>query len=103
MTEWITPAITFGGSIIAGLLVGYAFRKTLKIIAFIVGSFLFALIVLQGVGWSTFDYDKMFNDVYAFSNNTNLYPQFNQFINQFTLPVIAVLSIGSIVGFVKTK
>lgn len=94
--------IAFAVAIIAGLIIGFMLKKVIKIALIVVGMFIFSIVVLQGVGWVNADYNKMANDTVTFVSNTNLYPQLNNFTSNFNMFILAGLTIGGIVGFIKT-
>lgn len=101
MSEIVSIFISFGLAVAGGFIAGYAMRKIIKVALVIVGGFIFVMIALQGVGWVEADYQKMTDDTVTFVSNTNIVPQLNSFINNFNIVILAGLSIGGIVGFVK--
>lgn len=101
MSEIVSIFISFGLAVAGGFIAGYAMRKIIKVALVIVGGFIFVMIALQGVGWVEADYQKMTNDTVTFVSNTNIVPQLNSFINNFNIVILAGLTMGTIVGFVK--
>jgi uncharacterized membrane protein (Fun14 family) len=54
-----TIAATIGGGFFVGILIGYALKKVIKLVAVIVGLFLFGLAYLQYQQIATVNWDKL--------------------------------------------
>lgn len=101
MNELVPILISWGAALLGGFLAGYFLRKILKIVAIIIGAFIFVLIALQGVGWVEADYQKISNDTVNFVTNTNVYEPVVSFVNEFNPVVFVFLGVGVIAGFIK--
>jgi uncharacterized membrane protein (Fun14 family) len=97
---------TIGGGFIGGLLLGYALKKVVKLIAVVFGLFIAGLAYLQYQQIAYFDWDKIERIVTtAFGNVTSQFSS-NQDISLFALanlgiPLTSGMSAGFAIGFMK--
>jgi uncharacterized membrane protein (Fun14 family) len=97
---------TIGVGFIGGLLLGFAIKKVVKLIAVVVGLFLVGLAYLQYQQIANFDWDKIERMVTATSGNVTSHIFSNQDIPSFALsnlgiPLTSGMSAGFAVGFMK--
>ena len=59
LSQLLPIAVSASGGFIIGLLIGYALKKALKVMAVIVGLFLLGLILMNYYGLITIDYTKL--------------------------------------------
>ena len=67
---------TIGGGFVGGLLLGYALKKVLKLIAIIVGLFITGLAYLQYQQLATFNWDRIEGTISTIANATTNVPKF---------------------------
>jgi len=95
----LTPLIAqlgLGG--VGGLLVGYAFKKLLKIIAVILGIFIFGLFFLAYVGMININYDKFLEALGMLVGLASVIQQIILAIAA-SLPFAASFTLGFFLGF----
>lgn len=97
---------TIGGGFIGGLLLGYALKKVVKLIAVVVGLFIGGLTYLQSQQIAHFDWDKIERMVTTGFGNVSSHIVSSQDISSFTfanigIPLTSGMSAGFAVGFMK--
>jgi uncharacterized membrane protein (Fun14 family) len=97
---------TIGGGFIGGLLLGYALKKVVKLIAVVVGMFIAGLAYLQYQQIAYFDWEKIERTITATFENISGQIFSNQDISSFALsnlgiPLTSGMSAGFAVGFMK--
>jgi uncharacterized membrane protein (Fun14 family) len=97
---------TIGGGFIGGLLLGYALKKVVKLVAVVVGLFIAGLAYLQYQQIAYFDWDKIERIVTTMFGNVSSHIFSNQNISSFALsnlgiPLTSGMSAGFAVGFMK--
>jgi uncharacterized membrane protein (Fun14 family) len=97
---------TIGGGFVGGLLLGYALKKIVKLIAVVVGLFIGGLAYLQYQRIAYFDWDKIERVITATFGNVTSQISSNQDITSFALsnlgiPLTSGMSAGFAVGFMK--
>jgi uncharacterized membrane protein (Fun14 family) len=95
-----------GGGFVGGLLLGYALKKVVKLIAVVVGLFIAGLAYLQYQQIAYFDWDKIERMITATFGNVTSQIFSSQDISSFTLsnfgiPLTSGMSAGFAVGFMK--
>jgi uncharacterized membrane protein (Fun14 family) len=106
-TEAFTSiAATIGGGFVGGLLLGYALKKVVKLIAVVVGLFIAGLAYLQCQQIAYFDWDKIERVVTVIFGNVSSHIVSGQDISSFALsnlgiPLTSGVSAGIAVGFMK--
>jgi uncharacterized membrane protein (Fun14 family) len=94
-----------GGGFVGGLLIGYALKKAVKLIAVLVGLFIAGLTYLQYQQIAYFDWEKIERMVTtAFGNATSQISgqDFSSFaFTNFGIPLTSGMSVGFAVGFMK--
>ena len=64
LSNMLSPALaSAGGSFLGGFLIGWAFRKTLKLALLVTGSLLLLIAVLKTTGWIHLDWTLIQTDV----------------------------------------
>jgi uncharacterized membrane protein (Fun14 family) len=109
-------AVTVGGGFFGGILIGYAIKKIIKIVAIIVGFFLSALAYLQYQQIANFNWDKLQaiseNTLTTLANATQQFPGFDGISNgnvpaaelvmtNLGIPLTGSLAIGFTIGFMR--
>ena len=105
-------AATISGGFFVGILIGYALKKVVKVVAIVVGLFLAGLVYLQyqqivAINWNKIPRLSQ-NLATTFANATTQIPGFNSsdhagalaFTN-FGIPLTGSLSMGFVIGFMK--
>jgi uncharacterized membrane protein (Fun14 family) len=97
---------TIGGGFIGGLLLGYALKKVVKLIAVVVGLFIAGLAYLQYQQIAYFDWERIERIVTTMFGNVSSQIFSNQDISSFALsdlgiPLTSGISTGFAVGFMK--
>jgi uncharacterized membrane protein (Fun14 family) len=101
----VTASASIGGGFLGGLLLGYALKKVIKLIAIITGLFIAGLAYLQYQQIAYFDWDKIERMVTtSFGNVTSQIS--NQDISSFAfgsleIPLTSGMSAGLAIGFMK--
>jgi uncharacterized membrane protein (Fun14 family) len=106
-------AVTIGGGFFGGILIGYALKKIIKIVAIIAGFFLAALAYLQYQQIASINWDKLQaiseNTVATLANATQQIPGFDGSGNispelvmtNLGIPLTGSLAIGFTIGFMR--
>ena len=105
-------AATIGGGFFAGILIGYALKKVVKLLAVVVGLFFAGLVYLQYEQIVTINWNKIprlsQNLVATLTNATTQIAGFNGSghagglaITNFGIPLTGSMSIGFAIGFMK--
>ena len=97
---------TIGGGFVGGLLLGYALKKVVKLIAVVIGLFIAGLAYLQYQQIAYFDWDKIERMVTTTFGNVTSQISSNQDISSFAfanlgIPLTSGMSAGFAVGFMK--
>jgi uncharacterized membrane protein (Fun14 family) len=96
---------TIGGGFFGGLLLGYALKKVLKLIAVVVGLFLAGLAYLQYQQLASFNWDKIGGTISTMANITtgtfNSYNIETLATTNFGIPLASGMSAGFAIGFMK--
>ena len=96
---------TIGGGFFAGILLGYALKKVVKLIAVVVGLFLAGLAYLQYQQLASFNWDKIEGTISTISNATT--STFNNYnietlaMTNLGIPLASSMSAGFAIGFMK--
>jgi uncharacterized membrane protein (Fun14 family) len=108
MSTDIFPSIpaTIGGGFVGGLLLGYALKKAVKLIAVVIGLFIAGLAYLQYQQIAYFDWDKIERMVTTKFGNVTGQISSNQDLSLFAfeslgIPLTSGMSAGFAVGFMK--
>jgi uncharacterized membrane protein (Fun14 family) len=98
-------APTIGGGFFGGLLLGYALKKVVKIIAVVVGLFIAGLAYLQYQQLASFNWDKIEGTISTIANaTTNTFNGYNietLAMTNFGIPLTGGMSAGFAIGFMK--
>ncbi|MFZ0895329.1 MAG: FUN14 domain-containing protein [Candidatus Nitrosopolaris sp.] len=104
-------AATIGGGFFAGILIGYALKKVVKVVAIVVGLFFAGLAYLQYQQIVPINWNKVpqlsQNVVTTLSNATTQIPGFNSdhttnlSISIFGIPLTGSISVGFTIGFMR--
>ena len=97
---------TIGGGFVGGLLLGYALKKVVKLIAVVIGLFIAGLAYLQYQQIAYFDWDKIERMVTTTFGNVTSEISSDQDISSFAfanigIPLTSGMSVGFAVGFMK--
>src|SRR6476660_7282669 len=109
--ENISPvAATIGGGFFAGILIGYALKRVVKILAIVVGLFFAGLAYLQyqqivNINWNKLQAVSQ-NAVTTLANATTQIPGFNNSdhiaaLSNLGIPLTGSVSVGFTLGFLK--
>ena len=104
-------AATIGGGFFAGILIGYALKKVVKVVAILVGLFIAGLAYLQyhqivAINWNKVPQLSQ-NVVTTLANSTTQIPGFNSShpadvsISNFGIPLTGSMSVGFTIGFMR--
>jgi uncharacterized membrane protein (Fun14 family) len=100
-----TTAATLGGGFFGGLLIGYALKKIVKVIAVIVGLFIAGLAYLQYHQIASFNWEKIEGTITSLANTTantfNDYSIETLGLTNFGIPLTSGMSAGFAIGFMK--
>jgi uncharacterized membrane protein (Fun14 family) len=108
-------AVTLGGGFFGGILIGYALKKIIKIVAIIAGFFLAALAYLQYQQIAGINWDKLQviseNTLTTLANATQQIPGFDGIgsgnvpaelvMTNLGIPLTGSLAIGFAIGFMR--
>jgi uncharacterized membrane protein (Fun14 family) len=98
-------AVTIGGGFFGGLLLGYAVKKAVKLIAVIVGLFIAGLAYLQYQQIASFNWDKIDGTISTIANATthtfNSYNIETLAMTNLGIPLTGGMSAGFAIGFMK--
>jgi uncharacterized membrane protein (Fun14 family) len=102
----VSASAAIGSGFFGGLLLGYALKKAVKLIALVIGLFIAGLAYLQYQQIAYFDWDKIERMVTATSGNITSQIFSNQDITSFALSNLGIsltggMSAGFAVGFMK--
>ena len=96
---------TIGGGFFGGLLIGYALKKIVKLIAVIVGLFIAGLAYLQYQQIASFNWDKIEGTITSLANTTantfNDYSIETLGLTNFGIPLTSGMSAGFAIGFLR--
>jgi len=103
--------VTIGGGFFAGILIGYALKKVVKVVAVVVGLFFAGLVYLQyqqiiDIKWAKLQAVSQ-NAVTMLANATTHIPGFNSghpvgiSISNFGIPLTGSMSMGFAIGFLR--
>ena len=107
-----TIGATIGGGFFAGVLIGYALKKVVKVVAIVVGLFLAGLAYLQyqqivAINWNKVPQLSQ-NVVTSLANATTQIPGFNNSnhttafaFSNLAIPLTGSMSMGFAIGFMK--
>jgi uncharacterized membrane protein (Fun14 family) len=96
---------TIGGGFFGGLLLGYALKKVVKLIAVICGLFIAGLAYLQYQQLATFKWDSIEGTITSLANTTS--STFNEYdietvgLTNFGIPLTIGMSAGFAIGFMR--
>ncbi|MDQ6866757.1 MAG: FUN14 domain-containing protein [Thermoproteota archaeon] len=104
-------ATTIGGGFLVGVLIGYALKKVVKVLAIVAGLFLAGLAYLQyqqivAINWNKVPQLSQ-NVVTSLANATTQIPGFNSghqadiSISNFGIPLTGSMSVGFAIGFMR--
>ena len=101
---------TFGGGFFGGLLLGYAIKKVIRIVAVVVGLFIAGLAYLQYQQIAFINWNKIENAITTLANSTtstingnssNNIDTITAVMSNFGIPLTSSMSIGFTIGFMK--
>jgi uncharacterized membrane protein (Fun14 family) len=96
---------TIGGGFFGGLLLGYALKKVVKMIAVVFGLFLAGLAYLQYQQMASFNWDKIEGTISMLANTTtNTFNEYNietLAMTNFGIPLASSVSAGFAIGFIR--
>jgi uncharacterized membrane protein (Fun14 family) len=105
-----STAATIGGGFFAGILIGYALKKVVKLVAVVVGLFLAGLAYLQyqqilNINWNKLQVVSQ-NAVTTLANATTHIPGFNgsghtAALLHLSIPLTGSMSMGFAIGFLR--
>jgi uncharacterized membrane protein (Fun14 family) len=105
-TDTLTSiSATIGGGFFGGLLLGYALKKVVKVIAVIVGLFMAGLAYLQYQQIASVNWDKIEGTITGLANATT--STFNDYsieslaMTSLGIPLTSGMSAGFAIGFLK--
>ena len=103
---FISVSAGIGGGFFGGLLLGYALKKVVKLVAVIVGLFIAGLAYLQYQQIASFDWNKIEAMAGAALGNVTAHISTNQELatlamSNFGIPLTGSMSAGFAVGFMK--
>jgi uncharacterized membrane protein (Fun14 family) len=104
-------AITIGGGFFTGILIGYALKKVVKVVAIVVGLFFAGLVYLQyqqivAINWNKVPQLSQ-NVVTTLANATTQIHGFNGghpvdiSISKLGIPLTGSMSVGLVIGFMR--
>jgi uncharacterized membrane protein (Fun14 family) len=98
-------AVTIGGGFFGGVLLGYALKKIVKLIAVVVGLFIAGLAYLQYHQIAYFNWDRIEGTISTIANaTTNTFNDYNietLATTNLGIPLTSSMSAGFAVGFMK--
>jgi uncharacterized membrane protein (Fun14 family) len=105
-TDTLTSmSVTIGGGFFGGLLLGYALKKVVKVIAVIVGLFIAGLAYLQYQQIASVNWDKIEGTVIGLTNAiTSTFNDYNiesVAMTNLGIPLTSGMSAGLAVGFMR--
>jgi uncharacterized membrane protein (Fun14 family) len=104
-------ATTIGGGFFGGLLIGYALKKVIKMLAVVVGLFLAELAFLQYQQIATINWHSLEGAITklptvttsTINDNNNSVAALAAMMSNFGIPLTSSMSIGFTIGFMKGK
>jgi uncharacterized membrane protein (Fun14 family) len=108
-TDTLTSmSATVGGGFFGGILVGYALKKVIKMIAIVVGLFLVGLAFMQYQQIATIHWNKIEGTITKLAaattntiNDNNNAAALAAMMSNFGIPLTSSMSIGFTIGFMK--
>ena len=107
-TDTLTSISTsIGGGFFGGLLIGYALKKVIKMLAIIVGLFLAGLAFLQYQQIAAINWDKLEGTITVVADaatstiNENSNAAALAMMSNFGIPLTSSMSVGFTIGFMK--
>jgi uncharacterized membrane protein (Fun14 family) len=106
-TELFAPVSAIGGGFFGGLLLGFALKKVVKLMAIVVGLFIAGLAYLQYQHVASIDWNKIETLVTSVLGNATSQISANQdmtaalAMSNFGIPLTGAMSAGFAVGFMK--
>jgi uncharacterized membrane protein (Fun14 family) len=109
-TDTLTSiSASIGGRFFGGLLIGYALKKVIKMIAIVVGLFIAALAFLQYQQIATIHWHKLEGAITklatatssTINDNNNSVAALAAMMSNFGIPLTSSMSIGFTIGFMK--
>jgi uncharacterized membrane protein (Fun14 family) len=107
-TDTLTSISTsIGDGFFGGLLIGYALKKVIKMLAIVVGLFLAGLAFLQSQQIASINWNKIEGTITAVANaatstiNDNDNVSVLAMMSNFGIPLTSSMSIGFTIGFMK--
>ena len=101
-------ATTIGGGFFGGLLIGWALKKVIKMLAVVVGLFLAGLAFLQYQQIASINWNKIEGAIMMIANTTSSTISDNNnsvaalaTMSNFGIPLTSSMSIGFTIGFMK--
>jgi uncharacterized membrane protein (Fun14 family) len=98
-------ATSAGGGFLGGLLLGYAMKKVVKLIAVVVGLFVAGLAYLQYQQITSINWDKVEGSITGLTNATANILDENSFttlmMSNFGIPLTSSMASGFTIGFLK--
>jgi uncharacterized membrane protein (Fun14 family) len=99
---------TIGGRFFGGILIGYALKKVIKMLAIVVGLFLAGLAFLQYHQIAAINWNKLEGTIIAVANaatntindNSNV-AALAAMMSNFGIPLTSSMSVGFTIGFMK--
>jgi uncharacterized membrane protein (Fun14 family) len=102
-----TVAASVGGGFFAGILLGYALKKVIKMLAVVFGLFLAGLTFLQYQQIASINWNKIEGAIMMIANTTSSTINDNNnvaalaMMSNFGIPLTSSMSIGFTIGFMK--
>jgi uncharacterized membrane protein (Fun14 family) len=102
-----STSATIGGGFFGGLLIGYALKKVIKMLAVVIGLFLAGLAFLQYQQIATIHWHKLEGAITKLATATNSTINDNSIVaalammSNFGVPLTSSMSIGFTIGFMK--
>ena len=103
--SFISVSAGIGGGFFGGLLLGYALKKLIKLIAIVVGLFIAGLTYLQYQQIASFNWNRIEGTISTIANaTTNTFDNYNietLAATNFGIPLASSMSAGFAIGFMK--
>lgn len=93
---------TIGGGFFGGILLGYAIKKVLKLVAVVVGLFIAGLAYLQYQHIATFDWNRIEEISTTMIGHITNQISSNQDVSALGIPLTGSLSAGFAIGLMKS-
>jgi uncharacterized membrane protein (Fun14 family) len=100
-------ATTVGGGFVAGILLGYALKKVIKMLAVVVGLFLAGLAFMQYQQIASINWNKIEGTIMMIANTTSSTMNDNNnvaalaMMSNFGIPLTSSMSVGFTIDFMK--